>query len=161
MHKKHPAYLRYQIYSTAQISSYQNGQAPDTHVSTVITVFQAQRALPVVFYIRRWVKFRTVLSASVRALGLKERTPFILQSQGGKNSSGKTVSKRTGWESQRAAWSSQQPAGKARKSTHQPLHSPCSGGREAGAKVFLGSSQQPLNDFRSQRPPKFFSHMQN
>lgn len=75
------------------MGSYRKGNGADTHVSTVITIFQAQRTLPVVFHIWRWVQLRTILSASVRALDLKERTIFILKIQGSKNSSGDIDSK--------------------------------------------------------------------
>jgi len=66
---------------------------PDTYISTIITVFQAQGTLPVVFYIRRRIKLRTIFSASVRTLSLKERMLFILEGQEGQNLSGKIVSK--------------------------------------------------------------------
>lgn len=88
------------------------GHVPGTHVSTVISVLQAQRALPVVFHVRRWVQLRTVLSASVRALQLKERTLFTLESQGGSKSPGQTVSKQTGLQS---------PAAVAQRGKAQPL----------------------------------------
>lgn len=85
------------------MGSYRDRHGADTHVSTVIAIFQAQRTLPVIFHIRRWVQFRTILSASVTALELKERTIFILEIQGGKNSFGGIVSKWTRLEEFSAA----------------------------------------------------------
>lgn len=97
------AYSQYYICNTASVSYYRNGCMPDTHISTIITIFQAQGTLPVVFYIRRWIKLRTIFSASVRTLALEERMLFILEGQEGQNLSGRTVSKRTGQKSQTAA----------------------------------------------------------
>lgn len=65
----------------------------DTYISTIITIFQAQCTLPVVFYIWRWIKLRTIFSASVRTLQLKERMAFIPEGQESQNLSRKIVSK--------------------------------------------------------------------
>lgn len=65
----------------------------DTYISAIITVFQAQCTLPVVFYIWRWIKLRTIFSASVRTLQLKERKIFTSEGQESENLSRKIVSK--------------------------------------------------------------------
>lgn len=65
----------------------------DTYISAIITVFQAQRTLPVVFYIWRRIKLRTIFSASVRTLQLKERKIFTSEGQESENLSRKIVSK--------------------------------------------------------------------